>query len=79
MLGGDSDGRVCRDQARLVGRHDGLDTVAEAQLLEDVRDVCVLTVVSLMYSSSPISAMDSPPAVSTRMLTSGSPSTEGGR
>ena len=31
--------RVCFEQARLVGEHDCLDSVAEAELLENVRDV----------------------------------------
>src|SRR5262245_2717760 len=34
-----SGGRVSLDEAGLVGEHDGLDPVAEAELLEDVGDV----------------------------------------
>src|SRR5215469_15274027 len=34
-------GRVCLDDTRLVCEHDRLDAVAEAQFLEDVRDVCL--------------------------------------
>ena len=32
---------VSLEQARLVGEHDSLHAVAEAELLEDVRDVCL--------------------------------------
>jgi len=47
-----------RHQPRLERQHDDLHPVAQPQLLEDVRDV-VLTVVSPMKSSCPISALES--------------------
>ena len=33
--------RVRLEDPRLVGQHDRLDAVAEVELLEDVRDVCL--------------------------------------
>ena len=51
------------ERARLVGEHDRLHAVAEAELAEDVRE-WVLTVASLRKSAAAISAFERPRATS---------------
>ena len=56
-------------EARLVGEHDRLHAVAQAELHQQ-RATCVLTVVSLTNSSAAISALDSPRAISRKTSSS---------